>query len=86
MLVYNLAFISLNIVFKSEYTFQETMCLGRWRGGISKVDNIKLLKACFLVCERTWKNTPEIHFIYFGNEEIYCILEMCIISVLLSEK
>ena len=33
------------------------------------------------------KNTPEIHFVYLGNREIYCIfMACCIISVLFSLK
>jgi len=38
---------------------------------------LNLLEACFAYVNACRKATVNIHFIYLGNTEIYCILKTC---------
>jgi hypothetical protein len=46
----------------------------------SNLINLSTTHIC--VCERRLKNTPEIHFIYLGNKEIYCVFETFVLSLI----
>jgi hypothetical protein len=56
---------------------------------VRRLSELSLLtfKRTQLLMQMHEKNTPEIHFVYLGNKEIYCIfMACCIISVLFSIK
>jgi hypothetical protein len=55
--------------------------------GIKYIEEFNLLNDLHLHTRTHLKKTLEIHFIYLGNKEIYCIFKTCcVICVLFSTK